>query len=192
MQVAFVFPQIQTDEDKIKFLLALRQILPNIITDSARYNFDLWELLDDQKSLVESLQKIPAFNQLFAQRPPYLRMEIRSSADVAAKEVSLNPAQFARWKSGVEKTLHSLPEEGDKWQSLINEFKVSVTKIQSLSQDGIFVGLVRSLPAGRREQAYRLASWEEKISFIRQNLTNLEVSALTAMGILPSHQFLRV
>ena len=95
-------PPLDTDQDKLKFLIWLKERIPNLFSDAAKYDIDLFNLLDDQKKLVEELRKNPRYLELFRNRK-YLTLTITPpTGGIPVAEVKLKSGVLEKWKEGLK------------------------------------------------------------------------------------------
>jgi hypothetical protein len=52
-------PPSKTDLEKLRYLTAVREYIPNLFDNASSYETNLFSLLDTQKKLVDDLEKIP-------------------------------------------------------------------------------------------------------------------------------------
>src|SRR3954464_7200391 len=62
-------PPLQSDSQKLAFLLEVKRQIPALFSDAAKYDIDLFTLLQNEHDLVEKLKQYPKYQELFSQKP---------------------------------------------------------------------------------------------------------------------------
>jgi hypothetical protein len=104
-------PPLKTPEEKLAFLIEIRQQIPKLFSESARYDINLFSLLDDEVQLLEKLKSEPKYLQLFAKKtyseitvtPPAEGLEVRS--------VKIKPEALQQWREQLGQFLQVLKSE---------------------------------------------------------------------------------
>ncbi len=66
---AIHLPKLQSDEQKLAYLIAIKKQVPKLFKDAATYDIDLFHILDDQTKLVTTLKSNPKYQKLFENKP---------------------------------------------------------------------------------------------------------------------------
>jgi hypothetical protein len=79
---AIALPEVASDEGKLKVLMSIHQQLPELFSDAARFDVDLFEILEEQAELQTILRQNPRYLELW-EKKQYLdfHFEIATNAD---------------------------------------------------------------------------------------------------------------
>jgi HEAT repeat protein len=123
-------PPLETDEDKLKFLIWIKKKIPALFSDSAQYNINLMDILNDQKNLVNELKKHPEYEKAFQDRH-YLDITITPSVGgIEVNQVKLKDGVVDEWK----KTLLARLEQWAKERTSVEGQSISDALKQDILQ----------------------------------------------------------
>jgi hypothetical protein len=92
-------PSFETLEQKVEFLLAVKQKVPSLFQGAERYEIDLFDLLEDQRKLLEKLNENPDYSQACADKT-YLALEIIPPAEgIPVGKVEIRSEAIAAWRA---------------------------------------------------------------------------------------------
>ncbi len=98
-------PPLETDEDKIAFLIWVKKRIPALFSDAAQYDINLLDILDDQKKLVDQLRKIPGYEDGFRKRK-FVELTVTPPQEgLSVNEVKLKDGVVDDWKESLSKRL---------------------------------------------------------------------------------------
>ena len=98
LALAFELPPLDTLDQKLSFLLQIKEIIPNLFSDSANYDFDLFTLLENEQELLTLLKKHPQFEELF-KRKLYYKLEVTPPKEgVLMEDISIKAEAVEQWK----------------------------------------------------------------------------------------------
>jgi len=105
---AIRLPELKTDEDKLAFLLKLKESVPKLFFDAAKYDIDLFKLLDDEAELNKRLMELDEYKNLFHQRK-FLKLTITPKGDGVVFGIkTVRPEAVTQWQASLESGLAGL------------------------------------------------------------------------------------
>src|SRR5687768_8348792 len=106
-------PELKTDEEKLRFLLAIKHIVPKLFTDAVVYDVDLFALLDANRELLNKLIKDPDYIKEFKKRDKLLKLSVSSAVPGSTIKIAVTneAVVLAEWKSEMTEFLKSLQEQ---------------------------------------------------------------------------------
>ena len=143
-------PPSKTDLEKLRYLTAVREYIPNLFDNASSYETNLFSLLDTQKKLVDDLEKIPEYQNKYRKRPL-----IEFQMEPPNKRV-LDAGAVQEWQKKILTELDRIHGQGDKIQFDV-QFKQSLEKLGKGSTQGFTTGLINSLPKEKRGDLYSLS-----------------------------------
>jgi hypothetical protein len=127
-------PPLETDEDKLKFLIWIKNRIPNLFSDAAQYDIDLMAILDDQKKLVDILKTYPGYEEAFRSRK-YVELTLTPPPEgIEVNQVQLKPGVVRQWKEKLENTLDQWAQGSHSQQGSITEALLAEVKKTLLSE----------------------------------------------------------
>lgn len=110
---------LETDADKLSFLLSLSERIPGIFKDAVTYDHDLFELLEKQRELQQKLEKMKSYRSLAQKQPPsLLKIEVLAGQNKKAVAKKLDPKVLEKWRAELDATLGILSSwqmEDESW-----------------------------------------------------------------------------
>jgi Tfp pilus assembly protein PilE len=183
------WPPLETDKQKIQFLLGLREHVPNIFEGPTEYEVDLFKVLQQQNDLLKNLSQNPQFQPLIFQRPN--RVDIHLSPRKNIKEIQAD--LFNSFKGKLLDKLQQYSRETHAEENtpvhlvlepIINKYSITYP---TLTTDNLFVGLIKSLPKERQGEVFRLPV-DQKLGEISKSITDESLlPALKQVGVTVSN-----
>jgi hypothetical protein len=164
---AHVQPDLSTDEAKLRYLLYIKQHIPNLFDDSMEYEINLFELLEHQKEMEKNLSAIPSYKKAVSERPPLVTLTIQtgSAKGVSESEQSFAKDQLEAFKKPLIETLEGMAEG----QS-IAEYETELLKAAKDPGTAPLMGaLMRVLPPEKKEGLKNL-DYDGKVAYLREHL----------------------
>lgn len=109
-------PDISSNEQKLALLIAIKQNIPNLFIDAAKYDIDLFNLLDDERALLKNLKEDPNLHYVdhFANKDYHEISIIPPKHGIPIGEETIKPEALQAWKDELQQTLESLGSEGSE------------------------------------------------------------------------------
>ncbi|MBU6154182.1 MAG: hypothetical protein KGP28_07755 [Bdellovibrionales bacterium] len=164
---AHVQPDLSTDEAKLRYLLYIKQHIPNLFDDSMEYEINLFELLEHQKEMEKNLSAVPSYKKAVSERPPLVTLTIQtgSAKGVSESEQSFAKDQLEAFKKPLIETLEGIAEG----QS-IAEYETELLKAAKDPGTAPLMGaLMRVLPPEKKEGLKNL-DYDGKVAYLREHL----------------------
>lgn len=98
---------LQTDAEKLEFLMALHERLPSLFGDAIQFQVDLFQLLEEARSLTNLLSKEPSYLRALEQLPPVSMVISPPSTGIPVDSLELDPDAIFAWKSDLLAKLDS-------------------------------------------------------------------------------------
>jgi hypothetical protein len=108
----FDLPPLAGDDQKLAFLLEVKRQIPELFSDAAQYDIDLFTLLDNEQELIHKLKQYPEYQKLFAQKR-YIDLTItppKEGISVGAVEIKAEAIQA--WKDHLGEQIKKLTSQG--------------------------------------------------------------------------------
>lgn len=104
-------PPLTDDAEKLALLLKIKEKIPNLLNDAAQYDIDFFDLLEDEKKLLNHLKSNPKYLELF-QNKKYHEIQITPPQEgLEVGEVSIEPQAIQEWKEQLKKKLNQFKEQ---------------------------------------------------------------------------------
>lgn len=166
--VDFRLPEVPTDLDKLRLMMAIQREFPAFLKEGSDYGFDPYRVLEDQQRLISTLSQDPNYVKLMAQRPDLLEIEIKPPNTLkTVKKLSVDPTQVTNWRDSLETTHHEFPDPQSALVGVIGELK----KRNSL---GMISGLIARLPDGVKQEAFRQPGVQAKLEYLKSSPATTE------------------
>jgi hypothetical protein len=124
---SFVLPPLQTDDDKLAFLLQVRKEIPKLFVDAAKYDIDLFTVLDNEAELVSLLKNYPRFDELYSDKK-YFNITIKPTADIWVGEVKIKPEAIEAWKKSIFDKIQIAKKNFSSPEALIKDINTQETQ----------------------------------------------------------------
>ena len=105
-------PPLVTDEQKLAFLLEAKNHVPKLFSDAAQYDIDLFKLLDDEQSLVETLKTHPQYDHLFQEKHYYDLTVTPPREGIPIGVLEIKPEAIQAWREELQKTVQDAKTRG--------------------------------------------------------------------------------
>ena len=104
--IAWFLPPLSTDDEKLNFLLQVKREIPHLFSDAAKYEIDLFSLLDNEQELVELLEKYTKFQDLHKKKS-YLTMHVsvEENKTIMVGDIEVKPEAIKGWKQSLFDTI---------------------------------------------------------------------------------------
>lgn len=131
-------PPLTSNAEKLAVLLQIKEKVPNLLSDAAKYDIDVFALLEDENKLLNSLKTNPTYLELLQHKkyheititPPPRGLEIG--------EGSIDPLAIQEWKEQLKSKLNQFKSQwgvGDESSHLTNRLGSEITtKLKNLTQ----------------------------------------------------------
>lgn len=187
-------PPLRNDAEKLAVLLQIKEKVPNLFSDSIKYDIDLFALLEDEEKLLNYLKSDPKYVELF-QHKKYHEIQITPPREgLQIGELSIDPKALQEWRERLKKTLNQFKlrqGSGDENTHPMEFLRGEITaKVQSIAGANSSVDgntLLRELGGTKANQAI-LNPASNGIKTLSERLSKaLEV--YKALPNKPSHAF---
>ncbi len=138
-------PSLKTDGEKLAFLIEIKQKIPKLFGDAAKYDIDLFSLLDDETQLLERLKSNPKYLHAFENKS-YDEITVTpppGGLEVGTRKIKREAIQ--QWKSQLNQTFQKLKAELSVERGVSSPQKVVNSQIneivESLEDSGDFLNL---------------------------------------------------
>ena len=98
LALAFALPPLDTLEQKLSFLLQIKEIIPNLFSDAVTYDTDLFTLLENEQELLALLKKHPQFDELFKKKLYYKLQITPPKEGILMEEITIKAEAVEQWK----------------------------------------------------------------------------------------------
>ncbi len=142
-------PTVKTNTDKLKYLTAVKEYIPNIFDNASQYETDLFHLLERQEHLVQQLESQSKYRKTAGQYP---RIELRLEPN-ESRVIDQNALQD--WKQSQMKLLDEL-KDFEVNTALDQRLKNSIARMGTGSAQGFTTGLIQVLPKEQRGALFSL------------------------------------
>lgn len=167
----FKLPDLGTDEKRLQWLLSVRENIPGLFSQSAKYDIDLMNLLDDQDKLQKLLSENPQYlKSLQEQHPNWLTVDIFPKSSEVVKTLRVKPEALEAWKANLKQTLKLFPKEKPGAKEILNALSKESEVLQNRTSFGLITGLTMSLPPEERKVIFS-ASEEDKLRLLETKLS---------------------
>ena len=95
---SIALPPLKTDEQKLAFLIEIKKQVPKLFADAARYDIDLFTLLDDEAALVEQLKQYPEYAKSFETKKYYDVIITPPKEGLLVQSSSIKPEALDDWR----------------------------------------------------------------------------------------------
>ncbi len=148
---------LETDNDKLAFLLHAQRHVPGLFEEAATYDTDLFELLENQRTLSLSLRESQDYVASPRWSEPLLRIESSAKGELRIVTKRLNPATLAAWRLRLRETInaHATGVEEHERQ-MMEAVRGLYAGMRPFSIQGFVTGLINTLPAERRKALFKL------------------------------------
>ncbi len=132
-------PSLKTDGEKLAFLIEIKQKIPKLFGDAAKYDIDLFSLLDDETQLLERLKSNPKYLHAFENKS-YDEITVTpppGGLEVGTRKIKREAIQ--QWKSQLNQTLQNVERGGPSPQKAVSSQINGI--VESLEDSGDFSNL---------------------------------------------------
>ena len=127
--VSFNLPDLSTDEKRLQWLLSVRENIPGLFAEAAKYDIDLLHLLEDQEKIQKLLIENPEYLKAMEnQHPSWLTVTISPKSAQVIKTFRINPKAIEAWKKSIQETLNSIPVKKSLSEELLKEISAQFKK----------------------------------------------------------------
>lgn len=149
---AFELPPLDTAAQKLAFLIAVKKKIPKLFSDAAQYDVDLFELLDEEKKLVEHLNSA-TFKQLFSEKT-YINLKISPPlGGLSMGDVEIDPLAIEAWKLSLQDTLDNVKKMYQDPQELVTSLNRNISYWKKLQQDPLkILNAIGHIPKGKGQK----------------------------------------
>jgi hypothetical protein len=142
-------PPSASNHDKLKYLTAVKEHIPNIFDNVSQYDTDLFTLLDQQRALVEKLESNSKYVKNSGRYP---RLELRLEPGEAR---TINDDAVTKWQKELKTQLEEF-KDFELNTALDQRLRNSISRMGKGSIQGFTTGLINSLPKEQRGALYGL------------------------------------
>ena len=161
-------PPTASNQDKLKYLTAVKEHIPNLFDNVSLYDTDLFTLLDRQSDLVQKLESNSAYRKNAGRYP---RMELRLEPGDSR---SLNVEAVADWQKGLRGQLDEFKDFELK-TALDQRLKNSISRMGKGTIQGFSTGLINTLSKEERGTLYGMSREQQILELekrLPENLSN--------------------
>ena len=168
---AIMLPTVVEDVDKLKILMAISEEIPEIFSDAARFDIDLFEILDDQEKLQKLLNENSDFQRLWNSKKFSdftFKVKSKNNDQVVSKEIT--DTAVSNWKEQIKLYLKNNPRI-----DLEKEINERLNKSGKMTSAGLINGLILNLPKEYQSNARELQKIKDEeglISLLKNNLSD--------------------
>jgi hypothetical protein len=175
---SWLFPRADTELEQIRLLIEIRERIPNLFEDAAKYDINLLDLLKDQEKLQDLLFKQKGYREQMAARE-LVELRFTPAAGQTVASVRIPESQLQAWREQLSRSaqtlLNSAPIRSEPIEAQIKTRIAKALKtVDGKSSDGLLNGLVmqidESKAPGVREQIRKAASVEERAALLKRHL----------------------
>jgi hypothetical protein len=157
------WPELETDQQKLSYGLALRAQVKTFFTGTYNYGMEWWNIANDQQKMKTALSGL--YPKELDTRP----LSIITLKKVIEKDVP-NRDQYANFFLGLQQTL-AHKTDGYSKQLLLAELETKANSLQAIKPGELLAALLNSFDMPKDERAMIMkASIEEKISYLKSRL----------------------
>ena len=162
---------LTSDLEKLRYLVQVRELIPNLFEDSAQHQIELLKILDDQRRALEALKPHQRYEEQLLDRRPLLEIKIDRPKDAPQQETHVAPSAVDYWRAKIRRTAEKIPVQTPSPSEFVLKKVSTIQKELTLSPEGLLTGLIQQLPSQElRAEAFRLGTREAKSAFLRQHL----------------------
>ncbi|HAR41355.1 MAG TPA: hypothetical protein DCS07_01785 [Bdellovibrionales bacterium] len=156
---------LQSDEQKVAYLIAVENEVPELFESVKRYEMDLPGLIEGQGRLTRQFEKDPEYLRLKKERPGLAR--VRLFAQDPSPKAEVDPVVLSQLKRKWSAELTAEVARGQT--SIQRELKGLLQLLGRVDSNRLVTGLIKALPPERQKAAFPL-SFEEKIILLKREL----------------------
>lgn len=168
---AIMLPPVTDDVDKLKILMAISEEIPEIFSDAARFDIDLFEILDDQEKLQKLLSENSDFQRLWnSKKYADFTFKVKSKHNDQVESKQITETAILNWKEQIKLFLKNNPRI-----DLEDEISERLNKSGKMTSAGIINGLILNLPKesqGKAREFQKHKDDEGLISHLKNHLSD--------------------
>ena len=162
---------LTSDLEKLRYLVQVRELIPNLFEDSAQHQIELLKILDDQRRALGALTPHQRYQEQLLDRRPLLEIQVDRPKETPQTETHVAPSAIDFWRAQIRKTAEKIPVQTPSPSEFVLKKVSTIQKELTITPEGLLTGLIQQLPSSElREQAFRLSTNEAKSAFLRQHL----------------------
>ena len=162
----------RADSEKLKKIHWAEEFMPGLVQQGLKHEFSPFEILDEQDRIEEILRTDPEFQRLSAARKPPISIQVEN-------EIKRDVVKF-------------LPKTGatDDWEAALNAranppfgAPLAIDQISKRldhlrqvlgggNSKGLTTGLIQTLPAVAKKQAFKISDFNALLDFLSKNLAD--------------------
>jgi hypothetical protein len=166
---ALLLPSSEEDVDKLKILMAIHEEIPDIFSDAARYDINLFDILADQDKLQKLLNVNPDFQRLWTSKKlSDFTFKVKSKDGNQIESKQITEEALTQWKQQLKFFL--------KNNQNINLEKIILERLEKngkLTSAGMINGLILNLPKDTQPKAREFQKNKNEdglVSLLKNNL----------------------
>lgn len=168
---AIMLPSVSDDVDKLKILMAIAKEIPEIFSDAARFDINLFEILDDQEKLQKLLNENSNFQRLWnSKKYSDFTFKVKSKNNDQVETKQITEAAVSNWKDQIKLYLKNNPRI-----DLEKEIAERLNKSGKMTSAGLMNGLILNLPKelqGKAREYQKNKDDEGLLSHLKNNLAD--------------------
>ena len=167
----FTPPNLSTDEARLKWLMHVRNHVPELFAQSAKYDINLMALLEDQEKLQAQLVQDSEYLENYRkEHPELLSIEIAPKSNESIKSYKISSQALKAWKEELLSDL-SLIESADKFDTeLTKQMSTVMTDLDGKSVNGLITGLAMSLSPADKSEVFKAQGFQAKLDILKEKL----------------------
>jgi hypothetical protein len=160
-------------EDQVSFLNGVRALIPKLFIEATTYQVDMFELIQAQKELWATLEKMDTYKKHKKSKEQLLTIGLRlEDGEQTAVQRSIDPAAISAWKHDMLQILEGLSSNESIEGQLLSKMSAHASLAQS--HQGLVSTILRLVPMSEQERSQLMrASEEEKADFLATRLNEV-------------------
>ena len=153
-----MIPELETDEQRLRYLLYIRQHVPALFEEAARYDIDLLDLLENEARLLKMLlARHPDYVRQLQSRTDYLDITVIAQGEQTVVERRVSPEAVADWRRQLSVTLDELTEDsggGSAEELIFRKVRDLLAQKGRQSFSGFLAAISREFPDNLKQQLF--------------------------------------
>jgi len=146
-----VLPPTTTELEKLRYLNAVKEYIPGLFDNVTGFKTNLFNLLDKQQALVNSLNAIPEYEKNAGKHP---LIKVTLEPDLTEKKV-LNQEMLADWKESLQHKLGTLGA-GDVSEQIRTQIQNATKEMGQGTSQGFMTGLIKLVPVEKSRTIFTM------------------------------------
>ncbi len=150
---SITLPELSSEEDKLKVLLAIHKEIPELFSDAARFDIDLMKILDDQIALQKLLEGYPEFVKKWNKRQFIeLNLTVDDKDGQVVQTKQIKAEALVQWKEKIKSIAQKIINDKSDPEAILRGYLSTQGKLTSGGfLNGLILNLPKELQAGARD-----------------------------------------